>query len=539
MAAHNPYTQSGIVRQEQSVRQPFVVCVISGCQLVQCPISMEDRSFHFDLEDSIAQNTEHSLIVYSPNLLGERNNNYKISVTFDETSLDLGELKEGGQCLTHEVSLPRPAASISMTICPPTSVSDMSDSLESSLVDTVVELLQSKKSNPRQGSLSLPHISELLRTVVPSERVDRLLDHKYEGDFSAFIKKQTGVFTWFCYTEKEIKTRNLNILHTEPRVVLKREARKRENVEPTGTEKILRDFLVDQLTHADLNLNEVMKIVGDAEQFTLQLSPLFSVLMKFLQRHRKTFQWTTNPDEATCISLKAKPSRTPTSNPSRTATPNPAGTPPPNTAGTPPPITSRTPPPSLSRTPPPMCIPEITSTFAVPMDHGSAYPNMRFQSTHRDSLSDETSSQSSISSQHAQPMRIDSEYVCSSNSSAPYYGSPSTSHPSYSPSPYQYVDAGHNQYAYNQSPTCGYTPTYPCGYHNAPNGYYQQPKISPPCSCEQYYSSYSTGPPSLTTPTLVPLPLTTPIPHHSAPHHSAPHAPLMHHPHHSYHHAGR
>eukprot|EP01062_Namystynia_karyoxenos_P071492 TRINITY_DN6702_c1_g1_i1.p1 TRINITY_DN6702_c1_g1~~TRINITY_DN6702_c1_g1_i1.p1 ORF type:complete len:444 (+),score=137.16 TRINITY_DN6702_c1_g1_i1:88-1419(+) len=296
-------------------QHPFACVMINGSQLIRCrlPAAGEESS------ETAAATTQHpassagdgvhiDVAFLSPNLVPQANVHWHGILVVDGTrEIDLGRIRSRRQHERRTEVLSEAPQRYELRV----RAEQIDPSIrivsaeERELIAAVKGILEDPQLNPRHGSMSSSQVRERAEAVPVYKKV-------IKGDvtWGAFIASHPEIFTVFQYGEHEIKERRLLpfVSPEESRIVLKPEERLYNGAEDaadgeTSVEQELRDFLISLLSERDYEQRELLNCIAEHRDLTFYLAPTFSLLMRFLNRHRATFQWTTDPGQPTRISL--------------------------------------------------------------------------------------------------------------------------------------------------------------------------------------------------------------------------------------------
>eukprot|EP01063_Lacrimia_lanifica_P016856 TRINITY_DN2344_c0_g1_i1.p2 TRINITY_DN2344_c0_g1~~TRINITY_DN2344_c0_g1_i1.p2 ORF type:complete len:481 (+),score=107.08 TRINITY_DN2344_c0_g1_i1:2115-3557(+) len=193
---------------------------------------------------------------------------------------------------------------------------------EHALVDVVKSILEDDTINPRHGALPLCVVETKAQSFDAYHAVVGPVEPTWEG----FVRRQNSVFSVFRYSAQEIRDRGMAEIDNigDLRILL----RQGERMQPQATsgdsadgdaevEARLKAYLQELLEDGDMESNEVLRRVAGVPEFLFHLAPSFSLLMRFLNRHRDLFSWTTDPGQPTKVSLANDSNRKPLTRPSK------------------------------------------------------------------------------------------------------------------------------------------------------------------------------------------------------------------------------
>lgn len=177
-----------------------------------------------------------------------------------------------------------------------TTVSDVA------LVNLVDCVLQNEMVNPRKGALS----SETLKCIASRRETAhfRRAIAQY-GSWEGFLRHHRHAFTVFSYSSKELKCRKLQeqISPADLRVV--RNEKKKYSLTAAPFEGTLIDQICEELHGVEDGLPafRILRQCSQTKTSLHQSCGSFSLMMRFLQKHKKAFQWTTDPSKKTVVSI--------------------------------------------------------------------------------------------------------------------------------------------------------------------------------------------------------------------------------------------
>lgn len=173
----------------------------------------------------------------------------------------------------------------------------------------LLQALEDDAVNPRNGAVP----SETLKAIVRRVDEERFLTVMEEcGSWEQFLAKHKSSFTTFQYSESELRSRKLlnRVSPDELRVVKNYNPKVKSipkhvksEVLSAGVEQ-LRSFITQQQGVCAFDLLRVCDS-AEAKSKTIgrQMCASFSILMRFLQKHKTTFRWTTDPTKRTTVGI--------------------------------------------------------------------------------------------------------------------------------------------------------------------------------------------------------------------------------------------
>ena len=291
-------------------QRPFATVMLNGCQIITCPLPDEGTTTtEADITGELMEvlcETGMQLVttILSPNIIPKDNTLWRGTLLLDGTHcIELGSVVTRRQNVVRSEYLPTCPMSVQFSMhnekIDPT-MRTTTDS-EEQLITLVKKILEDPELNPRRGALP----SRSVESKAKEHSVYFDVIGNTESDWVTFIRRHNQIFNLFQYSEQEIRDRQMEGVNLidELRIVLLSTERVQLSEQEDEVDEELVEFLKELLSERDMSYHEVLAAISEKEKFVFTLAPAFSLLMRFLNRHRDLFCWTTDPAAPTRVSL--------------------------------------------------------------------------------------------------------------------------------------------------------------------------------------------------------------------------------------------
>eukprot|EP01059_Diplonema_ambulator_P007783 TRINITY_DN17276_c0_g1_i2.p1 TRINITY_DN17276_c0_g1~~TRINITY_DN17276_c0_g1_i2.p1 ORF type:complete len:328 (+),score=51.12 TRINITY_DN17276_c0_g1_i2:41-1024(+) len=297
----------GCLRQE-----PFATLMLNGVQCIRCNLPDDFGEVPFaeaEVSDAlkevlVAGGLVLQTVLLSPNVVPKENIKWRGELMVDEVScIDLGCIRTRRE--SSSVAEPLPAFPEKLLFRLTCEVIDptrrITTTSENHLIQKIKEILEDDDVNPRRGALPSRIVEEKAKEHPAYNKVIGVV----EPTWAEFIKRHKTIFNVFQYSEQEIKDRKMGAIGMidEMRIVLRPQERIQLSEQETEVETRLTEYLKELLKGGDLEYHEILIQISCDPEFVFYLAPSFSLLMRFLNRHRDIFSWTTDPGCPTRVSM--------------------------------------------------------------------------------------------------------------------------------------------------------------------------------------------------------------------------------------------
>eukprot|EP01063_Lacrimia_lanifica_P027079 TRINITY_DN374_c1_g2_i1.p1 TRINITY_DN374_c1_g2~~TRINITY_DN374_c1_g2_i1.p1 ORF type:complete len:548 (+),score=193.75 TRINITY_DN374_c1_g2_i1:59-1645(+) len=297
-------------------QRPFATVMLNAVQILRCTLPSEmgeKASVSGDVSEELRAELEASgmtlnSILMSPNVVPKDNIQWKGTLLINDAyETDLGCIFTRRQTESACEYLADYPTHLTFTVeCVKIDPSiRVTTAAEKALIQRVKHILEDDSINPRHGALPSCVVEERAKETNEYHEVVGPI----EPSWVDFIQRHKNVFNVFQYSDQEIRDRGMEDINNISglRIVL----RPCERVQSQATadeadaevERKLKAHLEKLLAEGDLEYTEVLTSVSENPEFVYYLAPSFSLLMRFLNRNRDLFSWTTDPGQPTKVSL--------------------------------------------------------------------------------------------------------------------------------------------------------------------------------------------------------------------------------------------
>eukprot|EP01063_Lacrimia_lanifica_P040108 TRINITY_DN898_c3_g1_i1.p2 TRINITY_DN898_c3_g1~~TRINITY_DN898_c3_g1_i1.p2 ORF type:complete len:356 (+),score=135.36 TRINITY_DN898_c3_g1_i1:49-1116(+) len=299
------------------------VAVVNGTALLQCPVAAKENVGDvMRVPLDVVQTGSIQVVFYSPSIVAKAGRSWAGTLVVNGQPYPLGTISSRQQKVAAEVPLPgietcgagydgfTPVLALQLAI-EEQMEAICGDKLAERIGECAVGVLEDAGLNPRQGSLELSHVAEVVKDREPD--LCALLGLEADPEALVRLLANHASFTIFSYSEREVQERNLGeVTAGEARIVLKQ----RSALQFTSDEEEQRlvQYLAGLLGDGDLTADDVLQRMHKDNQHTglaFPVCPGFSFLMRFLRRNTDLFSWSADPNKVTMVSLRTEESPAP------------------------------------------------------------------------------------------------------------------------------------------------------------------------------------------------------------------------------------